>query len=92
MAEHAFHSRRAAESGQLGAEAIATFLDSSSQNGQALLQWLHGLFTKLLFGTVMSVDLIHTAAELALALILCYEQPFQSLVSHALTTLLCCQG
>ena len=81
MAEHTFNSRRAVETGQLGAETIANLLDPDSQNGQALLQWLHGLFTKLLFGAAMSVDLVHIAAELALALILCYEQPFQSLVS-----------
>jgi hypothetical protein len=74
MAEHAFNTRGRS------AEVFATLLDASSQNGQALLQCLHGLFSRLLFGAEMSVDMVHIAAELALPLILCYELPFQTLV------------
>eukprot|EP01047_Picozoa_sp_COSAG01_P075048 COSAG01_NODE_12735_length_1692_cov_14.765494_1_plen_98_part_00 len=55
-------------------------LGASSQNGAALLQWMHALLTKLLFGDAMSVELVHIASELTLALILCYEQPFHALV------------
>ena len=40
------------------------------QNGAALLSFLDGLFTKLLFGEPMTMELVNISADLALALIL----------------------
>jgi hypothetical protein len=40
------------------------------QNGAALLSFLNGLFSKLLFGDPMSMELVNISSDLALALIL----------------------
>jgi hypothetical protein len=84
MAEHAYrlggNSTPQLGAGEHDSESFETMLGASSQNGAALLQWMHALLTKLLFGDAMSVELVHIASELTLALILCYEQPFHALV------------
>jgi hypothetical protein len=62
------------------------------QNGAALLSFLDGLFTKLLFGEPMTMELVNISADLALALILVsvwivlsIEWPLWSSGPHSLT-------
>ena len=54
-------------------------------HSRALLHFLQMLFDKLLFGDV-GVELVDSASDLALALILCYEAMFNSMVEQLLAS------
>ena len=74
LARYVYEQQRCGGSGATG---TAAMLAADGQHSQALLHFLRILFDKLLFGD-LGAELVDWAADLALALILCYEQMFSS--------------
>lgn len=70
---------------ECGGGETAAILATDGQHSQALLHFLQVLFDKLLFGDV-GAELVDSASDLALALILCYESMFNAMVQQLLAS------